>query len=245
MTFDETAFAQPGGNSPAPVAYDPNEFWLRTLLRWYIGLVIRPSPTIREIVERRPLLAGLGTVVCVSMILEGLSEVLYSNRDFSNRDFSGYLETLAIIGIRTLVYFLLACLLAALFALIGHLISSVIGSSSSFTGSFSAVAMLNVLRFVWLIPIAAEQAGLGIQFDDPSLPLDPFPAWFAPWGINWLTLLPIVVWGIILAAIVFRENYALSNIQAFVSTFASLVAVVAIWVLLLFIVVILLFVPRF
>ena len=231
--------AQPEGNNPPPVTYNPDEFWLRTLLRWYIGLVIRPVPTIREIVERRPLLAGLGTVVCVSMILEGLSVVLYSNRDFS-----GYSEILAIIGIRTLVYFLLACLLAALFALIGHLINSVIGSSSSFTGSFSAVAMLNVLRFVWLIPIAAEQAGLGIQFDDPSLPLDPFPAWFAPWGINWLTLLPIVVWGIILAAIVFRENYALSNIQAFVSTFASLVAVVAIWVLLLFIVVILLFAAR-
>ena len=78
--------AQPGRNNPEPVDYNPDEFWLRTLLRWYIGLVIRPVPTIREIVERRPLLAGLGTVVCVSMILEGLSEVLYSNRDFSNRD---------------------------------------------------------------------------------------------------------------------------------------------------------------
>ena len=62
MTFDETALQQSGGNASPPVGYNPDEFWLRTLLRWYIGLVIRPSPTIREIVERRPVWAGLGAV---------------------------------------------------------------------------------------------------------------------------------------------------------------------------------------
>ena len=54
------------GNSPPPVTYNPDEFWLRTLLRWYIGLVIRPSPTIREIVERRAVCwLGLGTLAVV------------------------------------------------------------------------------------------------------------------------------------------------------------------------------------
>ena len=62
MTSDETGLQPPDGNGSKPVDYNPNEFWLRTLLRWYIGLIIRPSPTIREIVERRPLLAGLLTV---------------------------------------------------------------------------------------------------------------------------------------------------------------------------------------
>ena len=56
--------AQPEGNSPPPVGYNPDEFWLRTLLRWYIGLVIRPVPTIREIVERRPVWAGVGDGCC-------------------------------------------------------------------------------------------------------------------------------------------------------------------------------------
>ena len=76
MTSDETTLQQSGGNSPAPIAYDPNEFWLRTLLRWYIGLVIRPVPTIREIVERRPPLRfGLVTVIWGILVSLGASSV--------------------------------------------------------------------------------------------------------------------------------------------------------------------------
>ena len=84
MTFDETTLAQSGGNTPPPVDYDPNEFWLRTLLRWYIGLVIRPSPTIREIVERRtplwygPLILTVGT--SVAAIITSMSLGLLDDR---------------------------------------------------------------------------------------------------------------------------------------------------------------------
>ena len=41
MTSDETGLQPPDGNGSKPVDYNPNEFWLRTLLRWYIGLIIR------------------------------------------------------------------------------------------------------------------------------------------------------------------------------------------------------------
>ena len=76
MTSDETAPQQPTGNTPPPVTYNPNELWLRTLLRWYIGLIIRPAPTIREIVERRaPLRFGLVTVICGILVSLGASSV--------------------------------------------------------------------------------------------------------------------------------------------------------------------------
>ena len=49
---------QPDTAPPSgPTAY-PDEFFLKTLLRWYIGLIIRPAPTIREIVERGSFWAG-------------------------------------------------------------------------------------------------------------------------------------------------------------------------------------------
>ena len=57
----------------------PDEFWLRTLLRWYIGLVIRPSPTIREIVERPGL---IGILLAQSLIsadsLKAASSLAYT-----------------------------------------------------------------------------------------------------------------------------------------------------------------------
>ena len=62
--------------------------WLRTLLRWYIGLIIRPTPTIREIVERRPVWAGVGTVCAAAgfwMGLEGVTIVLADVRRHPRR----------------------------------------------------------------------------------------------------------------------------------------------------------------
>ena len=66
------------GNPQVADAVKPpeNEFPLKTLLRWYIGLIIRPAPTIREIVERRPPLRfGLVTVICGILVSLGASSV--------------------------------------------------------------------------------------------------------------------------------------------------------------------------
>ena len=76
MTSDETTARSPAATARLPLPMTPNEFWLRTLLRWYIGLVIRPSPTIREIVERRPPLRfGLVTVIWGILVSLGASSV--------------------------------------------------------------------------------------------------------------------------------------------------------------------------
>ncbi len=76
---------QPETTPPsAPPTY-PDEFFLKTLLRWYIGLIIRPAPTIREIVERRPaywlgLITLMGGTV-VAALSTSMSLGFYDNRE--------------------------------------------------------------------------------------------------------------------------------------------------------------------
>ena len=148
MTFDETALQQPGGNAPAPVAYDPNEFWLRMLLRWYIGLVIRPSPTIREIVERRPLLAGVGTAVVGSAMSVVVYDAAYQLLEFQSLSIDQVNSGEVQVG---LVAIPLWCALIVsaftLWSLVIHWIAERFGNRASFQKTFSAMLVISAILF--------------------------------------------------------------------------------------------------
>ena len=196
--------AQPGGNAPAPVAYDPNEFWLRTLLRWYIGLVIRPSPTIREIVEREPLLAAL-----VTLPVSGyLWMTLIATLAVSSLSSPTYFRAMGVMGTILVAGVLIATVTLAIFV---HLSAKVAQGNGGFPGIL---------------------AGTGLVAGVPSLTTAAmgFTFYVIPWGLDthdetvyrWLALLTIP-WVITLLLVVVRENYRIGIKRSVFVTTSGLV----------------------
>ena len=195
MTFDETALQQPGGNSPAPVAYDPNEFWLRTLLRWYIGLIIRPALTIREIVEREPLLAGLLTTCVTATLWVGLlssHRLLY----LPISDFVRGVSILGPIAAGVIVIFSIAMAIAV------HIAAQMARSPGDLDGTLASTLMANV--------VGLFTAGIGfILFLVNSFVITGQSFVSRSSAHEWLILLTLG-WLILIVTIVVRKNYQTS-----------------------------------
>ena len=148
MTFDETALQQSGGNASPPVGYNPDEFWLRTLLRWYIGLVIRPSPTIREIVERRPLLAGVGTAVVGSAMSVVVYVVAYQLLEYQSLSIDQLNSGEVQVGLVVIpVWCALIVSAFSLWSLVIHWIAERFGNRASFQKTFSAMLVISAILF--------------------------------------------------------------------------------------------------
>ena len=150
MTSDETALNQPGPNNPEPVDYNPDEFWLRTLLRWYIGLIIRPSPTIREIVEREPpIWMGMGTLLLFGFVWSFLSISLLLHLSYSSLENVWGLAYIPLFlsGVGVLVIAMLATAL--------HVAARLLGGSGKLTVTLAGVTLFSALS-----PLPAAIAAL-------------------------------------------------------------------------------------
>ena len=212
MTSDETALHQPGGNAPAPATYNPNEFWLRTLLRWYIGLIIRPSPTIREIVERRPVWAGVVTVWSQTPFWAVIWLAFGEYASFS-RAISGPMDVLesaffALIGLAIPAVPILLVL-----ALFLHAGSRVMGGWGDWRRTFAGLMMILVVGFV---PAAL---GIAALFPLEVANLEPFDP-RGNWVVTALVLIGII-WATGLTILMVRHTYGLHIGRSTLVTFGS------------------------
>ena len=206
MTFDETTLAQSGGNAPAPVAYDPNEFWLRTLLRWYIGLVIRPVPTIREIVERRAVRVGayaLGFYVLLSTTVIAISPLIYDERSESVSD--GMLSDASTMAVLPLfaVAWNVVIVLIPVWAFLLHGLSRLVGGKGSFRSTLGALLIITTACYVlYSIALALLVSVTSLVMQSTNLPS----------GGEALVLLG-VLWANMLAYLLVRQNYRMGYLR--------------------------------
>ena len=207
MTSDQTALHQPGGSAPAPATYNPNEFWLRTLLRWYIGLIIRPSPTIREIVERRLLWAGVGSLWggITASLLSSLVAIISVDGSFSSTSempnvFGVLLDPAAIAG-----YCVASMGMLGLWVYIMHLVALRLGG----TGTYSATLLGMIFASAdAAIALAIVMLGLGIIYFDAQSALSASNAFIV---VALVVVLAAILWGNFIATRVAKVNYGLDT----------------------------------
>ncbi len=146
---------QPDTAPPSgPPAY-PSELFLKTLLRWYIrwyiGLIIRPSPTIREIVERRPpLWFGLGSLylgIFVSFVCF-LSGITLADGGIDSTGLEVDVATAIILGPSAIIgYCAAAPILLALWVLVMHLIGRRLERAGSYSTSLVTMSLASTVAF--------------------------------------------------------------------------------------------------
>ena len=202
--------AQPEGNAPLPVGYNPDEFWLRTLLRWYIGLVIRPSPTIREIVERRPVWAGLVTLawnlaIWSTLWLELVEDPVTIRS--SSQVFRYFIPTafsVVPVGI----------LFTPILAVIAHTLARLIGGRGRLKAIYSGLTMSSAAGAVVAIPGVITVIRLSLSegpfMGDPALRTFVGMMLFA------------AVWVVALNVLLVRTTYGLSAIRSSLITLGTI-----------------------
>ena len=203
--------AQPGGNTPSPVTYNPNEFWLRTLLRWYIGLVIRPSPTIREIVERRPVWWGLGTLISI-LLFDGA--ITFLAAPFIAR--GAIPDTQQILASVTATGVLLFSFVV--FSALVHFVTRLLGGSGSFTGIVTAISFVSILQLFDSVYLVAAARLWALQ-DSTDGPTD-----VPTLALNVTIQVLVLAWTLAIVALAVRENYGLSTRSAAVSVVLTMAA---------------------
>ena len=193
--------AQPDGNSPPSVVYNPDEFWLRTLLRWYIGLIVRPVSTLREIVAARPVALGLLTLLIVAVLNGVISIGLQLNQDVSSGIGTSGLASIVVWAILTAI---LLTIYLGFSSLIAHVVSTLLGGNGAYTGMLTGLMMLSILSLISSIPALLDALATSIgeaAVGDRS-----------PFGlIAALGRIAVAIWMVILAVIIIRENYRLST----------------------------------
>lgn len=224
MASDETPLQPPGRSNPEPVDSEPDEFWLRTLIRWYIGLIIRPAPTIREIVERRPVLEGLGTLVFVTLVNILAQYVI--GRAFRETDTDAEaIQTAVALFALTLIYLLAVFV----FCLVAHCVSRRLGGVGSLAGLIAVVAMSSIVVAVWTASLPIQEVFVLI-YDSTGVSGDRLPL------VMRIALMAAVpLWILVLTAIAVRENYRLSYAATIVSIVLSLVGAIILGTILLII----------
>ena len=199
--------AQPGRNNPEPVDYNPDEFWLRTLLRWYIGLVIRPSPTIREIVERRPVWAGVGSLWggITASLLSSLVAIISVDGSLSTTSempnvFGVLLGPAAVAG-----YCVASLGMLGLWVYIMHLVALRLGG----TGTYSATLLGMIFASAdAAIALGIVMLGLGIIYFDAQSAFGVINAFIV---VALVVVLAAILWGNFIATRVAKVNYGLDT----------------------------------
>ena len=193
MTFDETGLQPPDGNVSKPVVYNPDEFWLRTLLRWYIGLVIRPSPTIREIVERRPVWAG-AAIVFVQTPIWMLIWLSYVEDASFSRGIAGPMDCIAVVLLAIVLIAVPSLPILLVLAWLLHVPAKVFGGWGGLRATFVALMMCMVVGFV---PAALGIAGLfpreAANLERTSTAGNPVIASLILFGTAWISILAVIV----------------------------------------------------
>ena len=203
------------------------------LLNWYIGLILRPIETIREIVAERPVGLGLVTLLIV-FIANGIVSFGFGVDPDTFETFTDEeIEigpAVAIIG--AILFVVFVSFATGVSALIVHLISKLFGGDGAFTGLLSGLLLLSILS---LIPVVPGLLDVVVRGEDDS-------SVFA--SIAGVVSLAVGIWTLILAILLIRENYQLSTLLAVLSGIASflvsifvgiivLIMLIAIWVTLI------------
>ncbi len=185
--------SQPDTAPPSgPITYDPNEFWLRTLFRWYIGLIIHPTPTIREIVEREQFLVGLLTTCAAAVLWIGLL-VSYRLLYLPISDFVQGVFVLGPISAGILVILTIAIAVAI------HVMAQLLRSAGTLDGTLATLLMANVVGlFTAMVGLLLFLVDSFVVSGQNLLSLNSAYEWLILGTLAWLILMLIIV---------IRENY--------------------------------------
>ena len=196
------------------------------LLNWYIGLILRPIETIREIVMDRPVGLGLVTLLIVfianGIISFGLGVDPDTFETFTDEEIS-IGPAVAIIGAILFVGF--AAFTIGISSLIVHLISKLFGGDGAYIGMLAGLMLLSILS---LIPVVPGLLDVLVRGEDDS-------SVFA--SIAGVVSLAVAIWTVILGILLIRENYQLSTLLAVMSGIASFLVSIFVSVLVLLMVI--------
>ena len=198
------------------------------LLNWYIGLIVRPVGTLREIVDARPLGLGLLTLLVVA-ILNGLVSFAFGLETDTFTDFTDEDINIgpAVIILGTILFVAFVAVQLGFFSLIVHIISKLFGGSGAYTGMLAGLMMLSILSLIPVVPalLDALATGIGEASEGDTSPFE---------VIGLIVSLVVAAWIIILGIILIRENYRLSTGIAVLSGIASFFAAFVVGIILLF-----------
>ena len=182
------------------------------LLNWYIGLIVRPVSTLREIVDARPVALGLLTLLVVAILNGAISIGLQLDTDVSS-DVAEVQNEVGVVSV--IVWAIVAAMFATMYfgftSLIAHIISRLLGGNGAYTGMWAGLMMLSILSLIPVIPSLLDALAKG--FGEAAVgDTSPFG------GIAYVVRIVVAIWTLILAVILIRENYRLSTGVAVLSS---------------------------
>ncbi len=199
------------------------------LLSTYIGLIVRPVHTIQQIVDERPVGLGLLTLLIVAI----LNGVVSFGLGLDTATFEEFADEEINIGvgfvvIGTLLFVAFVVVELGFFSLIVHLISKLFGGDGAYTGMLAGLMMLSILS---LIPVVPSLLDVLVRGEDGSSAFE---------AIAGVVSLVVLVWTIVLAILLIRENYRISTGIAVLSGIASFFAAIVVGVILFILLIIVL-----
>ena len=209
-----------------------NSVTMATVFTWYIGLILRPVTTIREIVAARPVGVGILTAAVVLLATVVLS-VAGFDTDALDDVFEEGAPDFSILAIVLIAvpFTLFAGAGYALSTTILHLFSRLFGGNGSWSATLSGVTLFSALGVLPIIPLALASLISVSDGDGSSAALS---------GIGSAIQLIVTIWTIVLIVILARENYRISTGSAVLSVLVSgLVAIFMVGVLVLLLLIVL------
>ena len=178
------------------------------LLNWYIGLIVRPVSTLREIVDARPVALGLLTLLVVAILNGAISIGLQPDQDVSSDIATSGLASIVVWAILTAIF---VTIYLGFSSLIAHVVSRLLGGNGAYTGMWAGLMMLSILSLIPVIPSLLDALAKG--FGEAAVgDTSPFG------GIAGTVRIVVAIWTLILAVILIRENYRLSTGVAVLSS---------------------------
>ena len=198
------------------------------LLNWYIGLIVRPVTTLREIVDARPLGLGLLTLLVVAILNGAISIGLQLDQDVSSDIATSGLASIVVWAILTAIF---VTIYLGFSSLIAHVVSRLLGGNGAYTGMLTGLMMLSILSLIPSIPVLLGVLATSIgEAAGGASPFGPIAA---------IVRIVVAIWMIILAVILIRENYRLSTGVAVLSWFIWVIIAVVIPISLIILLIIL------
>ena len=175
-------------------------------MRWYIGLVIRPVPTIREIVERRPLLAGILALLAVGFLVAILIGIVEQTLVDSSgiTIFQGAYLAILLVFVLTIL------------SVVVHFVARSVPARGRFKGTYGGLMLTSAA----ISATATAVAFVLFLLDHLVVPrqeivdFGPIYSWFVPVAFLWF---------IFLAPIVVRQNYGIGWVRSIIVTIGGLV----------------------
>lgn len=204
------------------------------LLSWYIGLIVRPVHTLQQIVEAKPVVLGLLTLLIVAIangiVSFGLGLDTTFFEEFTDEEIN---VGVGFVVFATLLFVAYVAVQFGFFSLIVHLISKLFGGDGAYTGMLAGLMMLSILSLIPVIPglLDAITSGIGESAEGETSPFE---------AISAIVSLVVLVWTIILGIILIRENYRLTTGMAVLSGIASFFAAIVVGVILFILMIIVL-----